>query len=167
MATENNCEPVAASVLVAESSPGAIFFNWRSRPAVPKETISPSVTPVAPAKFVKFAVEPSASAILASVILLALRPSVEEPAPTATALAWVARAPVPKASEFIPLASDIVPKAVARSPAAAFTPKATDASPAVVPLYPPKPDVFPVKSLYISSKLWLFTAVLVSVSFLS
>ena len=132
LATEYNWEPVVTSVLVAESSPGATFFNWRSLPGLPKETIPPSVTPVAPAKFPKFTLVPSESTIFASVIFLPWRPSVVEPPPIATELTWVARAPVPKASEFIPVASDKVPKAVAISPAIAFTPRATDASPAVV-----------------------------------
>ena len=50
LATEYNWEPLIPSVLVAEISPGAICFNWRSLPSLPKETILPSSTFVAPAK---------------------------------------------------------------------------------------------------------------------
>ena len=74
LATANNWEPLIPSVLVAETAPGAIFFNWRSFPILPKETILPSKTPLAPAKLVKDIVVPSVSVISASVICLPWRP---------------------------------------------------------------------------------------------
>ena len=170
LATEYNWEPFIASVLVAEISPGAICFNWRSLPSLPKETILPSSTLVAPAKFPYLIVVPSVSVTSASVTFLPWIPTVVDPPPIATALACGVWAPVPIATEFIPLASDKVPIARAISPASAFTPKATAPWPLLVPLYTlyPKPSVLPVKFLYISFKLWLFTFwVLIWVPFLS
>ena len=146
------------SVLVAEISPGAICFNWRSLSALPKETILPSSTFFAPAKFPYLIVVPSASVTSASVTFLPWIPTVVDPPPIATALACGAWAPVPIATEFIPVASDRVPIARAISPALDFTPKATAPCPLLVPLNTlyPNPSVLPVKSLYISFK-FLFT----------
>ena len=104
-------------------------------PFLPKETILPSSTFVAPAKLVKFIVEPSERVTFASFTCLPCTPTVEDPPPIATALACGAWAPVPIATEFIPVASDIVPIARAISPDTAFTPSATEPCPASLPLY--------------------------------
>jgi hypothetical protein len=48
LATEYNCEPLIASVLVAETRPAARFVRVRSEPAAPMLTVLDGVVPAKP-----------------------------------------------------------------------------------------------------------------------
>ncbi len=83
-----------ASVLVADTSPGAKFLSCRSKPFAPIDTTSPGLISSPPFQTTS---TPSITAFTWLVAAL----SVLEPPPIAIELSIVARAPIPMATAFV------------------------------------------------------------------